>query len=144
MSPPQDPPKMSDAFVRIDPPPGGLQRLRASLDSLGSPSPPPFPWLRIAAPLTAAALLLALAVLWPLLNAPYTRTPQPLTVILVGQAPLPQQPATTTTTLTVDPRWQAALSLPAHLLRPPQDNPLLPVPLGDDAVAFYWAENRLE
>ena len=147
-------PQVEDAFTRLTPPPGGLQRLRTALNAHEEPRPrltARKQWAILAAlsvliNAVAAAIALAPAAwIWWAVggfdDATPPNSPNTITVVLVETpAPLPQ-------TLTLDPRWKASLpSLPDAILAPslPPPDPLLAVDLShDSAVAFYWTEPKL-
>jgi hypothetical protein len=120
--PPPTRPALTDAFARLTPPPGGIQRLRASLDA-----PPPRPWwLRAPALAVACALLLSVGAALSsarLITAPPQPDAGPTTLIVIQATALPPQ---------TSPPLRLALARPSSTA-------LLPVTLEDDAVAFYWA-----
>jgi hypothetical protein len=156
----RDKPTIQDAFTPLPPPRGGLTRLRAALDAQEAASARPVGfWVRLwvsAPPLAvAAAALVACGVGWLWLLGPQSSpfggarmsgssAGAPLTVILVSSGAAPAERGRGEVVLTVDPLWQASLPLPDKVLRPHQASHLLPVELGDDAVAFYWAERPLD
>ncbi|PCC75414.1 hypothetical protein SAMN02745121_03859 [Nannocystis exedens] len=77
--PPED--DLKDMFVRLDPPPGGLTRLRARLDA---PAPARWPWWLVGAGLAAAAPLLALS-----LRTAELPSAAPAPVVAAAPAPVP-------------------------------------------------------
>ncbi|MFZ6184597.1 hypothetical protein [Nannocystis pusilla] len=78
---PQSEDDLKDMFVVLDPPPGGLARLRARRDA---PAPPRWPWWLAGAGLAAAAAVLALSLRPAAPPTPAAPTPAPAPVDLIA------------------------------------------------------------
>ncbi|MEZ4452616.1 MAG: hypothetical protein R3B09_24365 [Nannocystaceae bacterium] len=136
MKPPPDD-DLKDLFVTLEPPPGGLTRLRARRDQARSTARP---WW-IAAPAGLVVAAIALLVLWPrppppsgsIAASPPAVAPVdliadrdavslPPTWIGLGRLPAPAEPLSLA--------GPSALALAAHR-----------VPVADQAVVFYMLES---